>query len=84
MKITDIKPYPVWVGHRNQHIVKVETDEGIYGWGESGLSSRELASDATQPVGSHLYGCDGASRSGGYELRMVGNPCFSNRRIWTL
>ena len=43
MKITDIKPYPVWVGHRNQHIVKVETDEGIYGWGESGLSSRELA-----------------------------------------
>ena len=20
MKITDIKPYPVWVGHRNQHI----------------------------------------------------------------
>ena len=43
MKITDIKPYPVWVGHRNQLIVKVETDEGIYGWGESGLSSRELA-----------------------------------------
>ena len=24
-------------------IVKVETDEGIHGWGESGLSSRELA-----------------------------------------
>ena len=34
MKITNIKPFPVWVGHRNQHIVKVETDEGIYGWGE--------------------------------------------------
>jgi len=43
MKITDIKPYPVWVGKRNQMIVKVETDEGIYGWGESGLSGRELA-----------------------------------------
>ena len=43
MKITDIKPYPVWVGSRNQCLVKVETDEGIYGWGESGLSSRELA-----------------------------------------
>ena len=28
MKITDIKPYPVWVGHRNQLLVKVETDEG--------------------------------------------------------
>ena len=42
MKITDIKPFPVWVGTRNQMLVKVETDEGIYGWGESGLSSREL------------------------------------------
>ncbi len=43
LKITAIKPYPVWVGTRNQLIVKVETDEGIYGWGESGLSSREKA-----------------------------------------
>ena len=43
MKITDIKPIPVWVGRRNQMLVKIETDEGIYGWGESGLSSRELA-----------------------------------------
>ncbi|GIT19615.1 MAG: mandelate racemase/muconate lactonizing enzyme family protein [SAR202 cluster bacterium] len=43
MKITDIKPFPVWVGTRNQMLVKVETDEGIYGWGESGLSSREIA-----------------------------------------
>jgi galactonate dehydratase len=43
MKITDIKPIPVWVGSRNQLVVKVETDEGIYGLGESGLSGRELA-----------------------------------------
>jgi galactonate dehydratase len=43
MRITDIKPYPVWVGNRNQLVVKVETDEGIAGWGESGLSGRELA-----------------------------------------
>lgn len=43
MKITDIKPYPVWVGNRNQLVVKVETDEGLYGLGESGLSGRELA-----------------------------------------
>jgi galactonate dehydratase len=43
MKITDIKTYPVWVGSRNQLIVKIETDEGIYGLGESGLSGRELA-----------------------------------------
>ncbi len=43
MKITAIRPYPVWVGTRNQLIVKVETDEGIFGWGESGLSGREMA-----------------------------------------
>jgi galactonate dehydratase len=43
MKITAIKPYPVWVGIRNQLLVKVETDEGIHGWGESGLSGREKA-----------------------------------------
>src|SRR5688572_6086837 len=43
MKITDIKTYPTWVGHRNQCIVKVETDEGLHGWGEAGLSGRELA-----------------------------------------
>lgn len=43
MRITAIKPYPVHVGHRLQLLVKIETDEGVYGWGESGLSSREQA-----------------------------------------
>jgi galactonate dehydratase len=43
MQITAIRPFPVWVGHRNQLIVKIETDEGISGWGESGLSGREKA-----------------------------------------
>ncbi len=43
MKITAVKPFPVWIGNRNQLVVKVETDEGIFGWGESGLSGRELA-----------------------------------------
>ncbi|MFW2227785.1 mandelate racemase/muconate lactonizing enzyme family protein [Rhizobium sp. CRRU65] len=43
LKITAITPYPVWVGTRNQMLVKVETDNGIFGWGESGLSGREKA-----------------------------------------
>ncbi|WEK52146.1 MAG: mandelate racemase/muconate lactonizing enzyme family protein [Candidatus Kaistia colombiensis] len=43
MKITAILAYPVWVGSRNQLLVKVETDEGVFGWGESGLSGREKA-----------------------------------------
>jgi galactonate dehydratase len=43
MRISEIKAYPVWVGRRNQLLVKIETDEGVHGWGESGLSGRELA-----------------------------------------
>src|ERR1043165_1891791 len=43
LKITAIKPYPVWIGTRNQMLVKVETDGCIFGWGESGLSGREKA-----------------------------------------
>ncbi len=43
MKIRAITPYAVWVGIRNQLLVKVDTDEGIFGWGESGLSGREKA-----------------------------------------
>jgi galactonate dehydratase len=43
MKITAIRTFPVWVGIRNQLLVKIETDEGIFGWGESGLTGREKA-----------------------------------------
>ena len=43
MKIRAITTYPVWVGIRNQLLVKIDTDEGIFGWGESGLSGREKA-----------------------------------------
>lgn len=43
MKITAVKTFPVWVGDRNQLLVKIETDSGLYGWGESGLASREKA-----------------------------------------
>ena len=43
MKITDLKSYPVWSGPRNSFVLKIETDEGYYGWGESGISARELA-----------------------------------------
>ena len=42
MKITEVKPFAVWVGRRNQMLVKIETDEGIYGWGESGFLVENL------------------------------------------
>lgn len=43
MKITNIECFPVWGGHRNFLFVVVDTDEGIYGVGESGITGRELA-----------------------------------------
>jgi galactonate dehydratase len=43
MKITNVEAYPVWGGQRNFLFVVVDTDEGIYGVGESGLTGRELA-----------------------------------------
>jgi len=43
MKISEITCYPVWGGGRNFLFVVVDTDEGIYGVGESGLTGRELA-----------------------------------------
>ena len=43
MKITNIEAFPVWGGHRNFLFVVVDTDEGISGVGEAGLTGRELA-----------------------------------------
>lgn len=43
MKITNIEAYPVWGGFRNFLFVVVDTDEGIYGVGEAGITGRELA-----------------------------------------
>lgn len=40
-KISSITSHHVRVGQRNQLLIRVETEDGIVGWGESGLSSRE-------------------------------------------
>lgn len=83
MKITDIKPYPVWVGMRNQMLVKVETDEGIYGWGESGLSGRELAvAGAVQHYREFLIGRD-PMRMGALWQEMYRSQYFEGGRVLT-
>ncbi len=43
MRITGVKPYIVADGGRNFTLVKIETDEGLYGIGEAGLSLRGTA-----------------------------------------
>jgi galactonate dehydratase len=83
MKITDIRTYPVWVGSRNQMVVKVETDEGIYGWGESGLSSRELAVDgAIKHYREWLIGRD-PMRIGALWQEMYRSQYFEGGRVLT-
>jgi L-alanine-DL-glutamate epimerase-like enolase superfamily enzyme len=47
VKITGIETYPVWGGERNFLFVVVDTDEGVYGVGEAGLTGRELAVKGT-------------------------------------
>ncbi len=43
MKITDIKAYTLDAYRTNWTFIKVMTDEGLYGWGEASLGTRENA-----------------------------------------
>jgi L-alanine-DL-glutamate epimerase-like enolase superfamily enzyme len=43
MKITNVEAFPVWGGGRNFLFVVVDTDEGLSGVGEAGITGRELA-----------------------------------------
>ena len=81
MKITAIRPYPVWVGSRNQLLVKVETDEGIFGWGESGLSGREKAvAGALEHYREFLIGRD-PFQSGALWQEMYRSQYFEGGRV---
>jgi galactonate dehydratase len=81
MKITDIKTFPVWVGGHNLLIVKVETDAGIYGWGESGLLGRELAVvGAIKHYREFLIGRD-PSRIGALWQEMYRSQYFEGGRV---
>jgi galactonate dehydratase len=83
MKITDIKSYPVWVGSRNQFIVKVETDDGIYGLGEAGVSGRELAVlGAVRHYREFLIGRD-PMRIGALWQEMYRSAYFEGGRVLT-
>ena len=43
MKISDIKIYTLDAFRTNWAFIKVETDEGLYGWGEASLGTNEMA-----------------------------------------
>jgi galactonate dehydratase len=59
MKITAVKIFPYDGVFRDLVFVKVETDEGIYGWGEAGNMGRERASEAAvHEIKHYLIGQD--------------------------
>lgn len=81
LKITAIRSFPVWISHRNQLIVKVETDEGVFGWGESGLSGRERAViGAIEHYAEFLRGRD-PFRIGAHWQRMYRSQYFEGGRV---
>ena len=83
MKITRIIAYPAWIGIRNQLLVKVETDEGISGWGESGLSGREKAvAGAVEHYEKFLVGRD-PMRAGALWQEMYRSQYFEGGRVLT-
>jgi galactonate dehydratase len=81
MKISRVLPYPVWVGTRNQMLVKVETDEGLFGWGEAGLSGREKAvAGAVEHYAEWLVGRD-PMRIGALWQEMYRSQYFEGGRV---
>src|ERR1700716_3188615 len=83
MKIVDVKTFPTWVGSRNQLIVKVETDAGVYGWGEAGVSGRERAVvGALEHYREFLIGRD-PLRIGALWQEMYRSQYFEGGRVLT-
>ena len=83
MKITEVKALPVSTEVRNLFVVKVETDEGHYGWGEAGLSGRELAlQGAVSHFREFLIGKD-PRRIGALWQEMYRSQYFEGGRVLT-
>lgn len=81
MKISDIRVFIPTVGIRPQCLVKVETDAGIFGWGESGLTAREEAVEsAIRHFRSLLVGED-PMRRGHLWQRLYRSQYFEGGRV---
>ena len=83
MKITDVKPLITRGEKRNLFIVKVESDEGYHGWGESGIIGRELAvKGAVEHYRQFLIGKD-PRRIGALWQEMYRSQYFEGGRVLT-
>ena len=83
MKITNIKLLIARGAVRNLMIVKIESDNGYHGWGESGLVGRELAvKGAIEHFREFLIGKD-PRRIGALWQEMYRGQYFEGGRVLT-
>ena len=52
MKITAIKTFSGTFGNRSRGLIKVETDEGLYGWGEAYSVGPDRA---IEPIADYIF-----------------------------
>lgn len=81
--IAKISAHTVQVGMRNQTLVRVETDDGTVGWGESGLSSRELAVSAMVDTFSKILIGQDSRRIGRIWQELYRSMYFEGGRVIT-
>lgn len=82
-KIAAIEPIIARVGQRNQLLVRIETEDGIVGWGESGLSARPKAVAATVEYFANFLVGQQASRIGRIWQEMYRSQYFEGGRVFT-
>ncbi len=85
MKITAIEPYEMWAGgaessqpeltgFRNWVFVKVETDEGVHGWGEGSLVNQTpTIAQAVRQIGPQIIGKDAADIERHWQVMFLHN-----------
>ena len=83
MKIADISSYTARVGGVNLCFLRVESDDGYYGWGEAGVGTRSLAVDgAVRHFCEFLLGKD-PMRRGALWQHMYRGQYYEGGRILT-
>jgi L-alanine-DL-glutamate epimerase-like enolase superfamily enzyme len=80
MRITDVRPVLCWGGYKNMLFVVVETDEGISGVGEAGMSHLPAVAEVVATFKNWLVGQD-ATRIEHLWQMMFRGAFFSNGNI---
>ena len=52
MKITNIRTFMVQINNRSRALIKIETNEGLHGWGEAYSIGPDLAAE---PIANYIF-----------------------------